>query len=266
MIAIAHRAAGIAIAGLACLMLASPAAAIQDCRAAREPIPGAQGPVYKLLLDEMRVTGDLDLDVLRSALRAKLQDNVEKISQEFREIHVIVCASRIPENTADIAGEVEGFTASDVVLEVWGVFDGDEAIFVQAVVPLLSQKAKGWPATDRFFEDSFTYDPQESELRFLKRLVRDSVQIRSYTAVGIASRALMTGDYDMARKFFCQALLLLDDIPAAPGRTPEQERLAAFVDGMSLETIERAAADPAYRGLLGTVEAPVGKHCLGNTS
>ncbi len=255
-----------ALAGLAALLPWTPAQAIQDCRAAREPIPGAQGQVYKLLLDELRVTGDVDIDALRSALRTKLQSNVEKISLESREIHVIVCANRMPENPSDIANEIEGFTEADVVLEVWGLFDGDEAIFVQAVVPLLSSAAASWPATERYFEDSFLYDAQELELRFLKRLVQDSVHMRSYAAVGIASRALMTGDYDRARKFFCQALVLLDDLTAEAGRDVEHDRLAAFVDGMSLETVERAAADSAYRGTLGTVQTPVGTPCTGETS
>ncbi|MBL29242.1 MAG: hypothetical protein CMM50_17060 [Rhodospirillaceae bacterium] len=257
---------------VAAAVLPRPAAAqIAGCEAALRdaPAPQSDGLVFKLVLDELSLAGvpdSIDPSLLVQALRVKLIDNVNKIGLELDNVHVVVCLGRHPVNPSDIEPSAEHFAASDVILEIWGFYDGDEVIFTNAVIPILASTDVAWGPVGPFYNDSFAYDGSEPHLRFLKQIVRDSVHLRAYTAVGIATRSLVLGDYDRARRFFCRASFMLAPSAGAGGA---RQRLANFVDRMSIDVIrqaDEARQQGRYQGHLGTPQLPVGTPCEAQSS
>lgn len=256
---------------LATFMPRPAAAQLAGCEAALRdvPAPESDGLVFKLVLDELSLAGvpdSIDPEILVQALRVKLIDNVSKIGLELDNVHVVVCLGRHPVNPTDIEPSAPHFADNDVILEIWGFYDGDEVIFTNAVIPILAAGDAAWDAVGPFYHDSFAYDGSEPHLRFLKQIVRDSVNLRAYTAVGIATRSLMLDDFDRARRFFCRASFMLSPTAGAGG---QQARLADFVDRMSLDVIDRAAEarrQGRYQGHLGTAQLPVGTSCEAQSS
>lgn len=243
------------------LLQATHAAALVDCSAARRAAPG-EGPgfpVFKLLLDDLVVPASLgDADILQQSLLAKLQDNFDKARLELGRFHVVLCAGRRPSNVSDISGSVEGFTNSAVALETWGVFDGDEAILSHAIVPLMSDRADGWRPGDVHFVEVYQYDGS-GELRFLKRLVNTSLEVRIYAAIGAASAAYIRSDFDSARHYFCRSLLMMREFGGGASAN-----LHGFLENISARVIDEAIAAHAagtYDGPLGGPDLPAGTPC-----
>lgn len=251
----------------AMLPLRPGTAQIANCDAAMREVPGSlpDGVVFKLLLDELSLAGvpdAIDPELLAQSLRLKLLDNVRKIGLELESVHVVVCLGRKPVNPTDVQPSAPRFVENDVVLEVWGFYDGDEVVFTNAVMPLLAPGDGGWAGASPFYHDSFAYDGQQPHLRFLKQIVQDSVQLRAYAAVGIATRSLIRDDFDRARRFFCRAqfLLAVEDRAA----DPTWQQLATFVNDMSVQVIDLAMAARTagrYAGRLGTAQLPSGTPC-----
>ena len=260
------------VALLSGLCLPSAAHAIRDCEDARAPVPGASegDRVYKLLLDEFSLpTSFSDVDILHQALHHKLQDNFDKALLDLGRFHVVLCLGRRPESVNDLTGYVDGFVDGGVALETWGVFDGDEAMLTYAMVPLMSERAEAWRPGVSYVLTSYEYDGS-GELRFLKRVVGESLDARVFAAIGAASAAHMEADYDTARYYFCRALLMIEQFGSGGlGANPRAGELTRFVREMSLKVIEdaiRARDAGAYSGDLGSLEIPVGMTCYGDLS
>ena len=248
-------------------------AQLANCEAALQDAPSSSpdGIVFKLLLDELALAGvpdSIEPDVLVQSLRVKLLDNVSKIGLELDSVHVVVCLGRSPVNPIDIKPSATRLAVNNVILEVWGFYDGDEVVFSNAVIPLLASTGADWASAGPFYNDSFTYDGSQPHLRFLKQIVRESLHLRAYAAVGIATRSLRVGDFDRARRFFCRASLLLTHELGAAG-DPERKRLTVFVEHMSVAVIDfavEARQAGRYDGRLGTAQLPRGAQCETQTS
>jgi hypothetical protein len=252
----------------AALLIPVPASALVGCDVVHDDEPSG-GAVYKVALDELSLPATFpDAQLLHEALRSKLQDNFDKLKLEIPDVRfrVLFCQGRRPLNPPDILFDVKVFAEKGVVLEVWGYFDGYEATFIQAVIPLLTDKVAGWPPVDQYYQDAFPYDPAVPQQTFLKRLVLESDGVRAYAFIGIASQALQTGEFDRARRFFCRAEIVLDEMQKADPADlpPALAGLREFASEMSLETIDQAVdarAAGGYSGVLGSPDEPAGKPC-----
>ena len=246
-------------------------AAISDCIEAREAVPGV-GPgdtVFKLILDELAgapTTGDAM--IMHRALLSKLQDNFDKAQLELGRFHVVLCLGRSPVQVHDIMQYVEGFADHDVVLETWGYFDLDEVTLVHAFLPLLASRSQTWRPGINHVSTTYAYDGT-GELKFLKKLVNTSPEIRIFASLGAASAAYADKDFDNARTYSCRTLLLLTKYQENtltwldPNLVQEME---GFLRDMSLRVLDDAALAReagAYDGPLGSPNVPSGTTCEG---
>lgn len=258
------------------LLWAGRSEAITACEDAIREVEGDATVRFTLLLDDIVVPQGIGLgdpELLAEALRFRIDSNLQLLRggmlrgaarQRGAGFEVLVCQGRRPRNPGDIAADVEDFDKSWVILELWGFFDRDEAVFTHAVIPLYRDGGAPWIAPGTVFRYAFAYDPATSELKFLKDVLEGSLPLRALAAVGAALKGARVRHYDLARRLYCTAQSLLlqqltPDMPAA--RRPRYEDLLAFVEKMSLQVIDEATGDPDYQGVLGGPEVPAGTSC-----
>jgi hypothetical protein len=258
---------------------------LAGCDAALQPNPESGGIMtFILALDGLSVPSSIpgldDPQRLAAGLKFKVATNLEAleldqmgagniIKTRFR---VVACPQRQPMEPVDIQSEAGLFLDNGVVLELWGFFDLDEAVFSHAILPIYVHGAGSQLGPGKVFDLAYTYEttvPTEplSELRFLKRVLNQSLPLRAYAAVGAAAIALDEREYDLARRYYCDSRQIMLDLESEQGELSSNDRdLLEYVERVSREVIKRAKEDPNYKGVLGTELLPSGTGCGGVNS
>ena len=241
----------------ACLLLG--ALASLPCAAQLRPCVGASEPGQKLLVDDISGVQSGALTVLEQRIDAALA----KLQLETRaalpasaagvpvnRVRALRCVQRRPAGrsafTEAMARELNN---NEVVLEVWAETvplpaaegPGFQAIVGYALVPLrhyVPGSAQGVVTVER---KAKSVDSAGDLLALLDQ----SGALSIYAAVGSGVRFFFAEDYDQARTQLCQALTRLERI-----RTPslDDTELIRVVRTMSQDVVQKARANPAYRG------------------
>lgn len=250
------------------------------CEGAAVDLPGwSDGQItFKVLLDEFKYAQDVNVDpTLFEALNFNLQINIDNTKFGNEYIVAIPCAGRRPGSLADIAPEAATLAGLNAVVETFGVFDGDELYLGNVILPLLdgSDVLKAATGARPLYSQIFPYDTKKTHRQFLKDLLLYKPHFPAFVSVGIGSRSFDTGEFDLARKYFCRAGALLGEVLEA--KKPEEQiakleepitQLKEFAENMAIETIAvankaRNGSGPGavYQGILGTAELPEGTSC-----
>ncbi len=269
----------------------SPAAAqLAGCEAALRPAAAADANtmIFVLVLDGISVPDSVpgfeDPARLAGGLSFKIATNLEvleldQIAREANEpgvmntrFRVVPCPQRQPVGSGDISDDAERFLNNRVVLELWGHFDLDEAVFTHAILPLYVRGAPPHVQAGEVFTLSYSYQASEAgtarpELRFLKEVLLTSMPLRAYAAAGVAAIALEEREYNLARRYYCSARQVMLDFESERGRlSAHDQRLLVYVEKLSREVIVRAQDDPDYSGALGSGLIASGTDCTGPLS
>jgi hypothetical protein len=252
-------------------------AQLAGCEAALRPAAADENTMtFVLALDRISVsepvTGLENPETLAAGLAFKIATNLEDLelaqtvpkagdsgvmNVRFR---VDPCPQRWPQASGDIKDDAERFLKNRVVLELWGLFDLDEAIFSHAILPLYVRGAPPHVQAGEVFTLSYSYQASDAgatrpELRFLKKILLTSLPLRAYAAAGVAAIALEEQQYDR------QVML---DFESERGRLSSHDRrLLVYAEELSHEVIVRAQDDPSYSGTLGSDLIPSGTGCTG---
>ncbi len=270
------------LAGILLLAGTRPVFAISGCDNALKPVPtNAGSTVFILVLDGLSLPTSMK-DTLILGLRSRLEKNIEtlELSQDNpntnlitrTRFNVVPCPKRIPSSPDDISSEAPDFLENRVILELWGHFDGDEAILSHAILPYYVHGASPHLSPGEVFDSSFPYrvntavggqTSTQSELSFLKKIMLESLPLRAYVAAGAAALSHQRKNYDTARRYYCDSRQFIYDLESEQTRlSSKDKRLLQHVESMALEVIKAANDDSQYEGLLGT-SVPVGTKCDG---
>jgi len=264
-------------------------AQIAGCDEALRPVStGAGTMTFILALDGLHVPGEIpgleNPKRLAAGLRFKIATNLEALELDQivpgsgadsvlrTRFHVVACPQRQPLGPGDIGDEAALFLSNGVVLELWGVFDSDEAIFTHAILPFYIHGAGTQVGAGEVFDLAYRYrsgtaDETPSELQFLKELLLKSLPLRAYAAAGAAAIALEKKQYDLSRRYFCSARQVLLDLQSEnSGLSSDDRRLLEYVDLTSREVIVKALDDADYNGVLGSDLLAPGTECDGSNS
>lgn len=268
----------------------SPAAAqLAGCEAALRPAAADENTMtFVLALDRIlvpeSVPGLENPEILANGLTFKIATNLEvlELAQTAPEandtgvmkarFHVVPCPQRRPVGSGDISDDAERFLNNRVVLEIWGHFDLDEAVFTHAILPLYVRGAPPHVQAGEVFTLSYSYQASGAgaarpELRFLKEVLLTSMPLRAYAAAGVAAIALEEREYNLARRYYCSARQVMLDFESERGRlSAHDQRLLVYVEELSREVIVRAQDDPDYSGALGSGLIASGTGCTGPLS
>ena len=258
---------------------------LAGCDAALQPTSESGGVMtFILALDGLSVPDSIagldDPKRLAAGLKFKVATNLEALELDQMgggniiktRFQVVVCPQRQPLGPGDIQNEAGLFLNNGVVLELWGIFDQDEAIFSHAILPIYVHGAGSQLGQGKVFDFAYTYETTVPaapfpELRFLKRVLNKSLPLRAYAAVGAAAIALDKREYDLARRYFCDSRQIMLDLESEQGELSNNNRdLLEYVESMSREVIKRAKDDPNYKGVLGTELLSPGTGCGGVNS
>jgi hypothetical protein len=229
-----------------------------------EPVTGLENPETLAAGLAFKIATNLeDLELAQTAPKA---DDSGVMNVRFR---VDPCPQRWPQASGDISDDAERFLKNRVVLELWGLFDLDEAIFSHAILPLYVRGAPPHVQAGEVFTLSYSYQASDAgatrpELRFLKKILLTSLPLRAYAAAGVAAIALEEQQYDLARRYYCSVRQVMLDFESERGRLSSRDRrLLAYAEELSREVIAMAQAKPDYNGLLGSDLIPSGTGCTG---
>lgn len=232
-----------------------------------ESVPGLENP--EILAAGLIFKIATNLEVLELGQMAPEANDTGVMTARFR---VVPCPQRQPVGSGDIGDDAERFLNNRVVLELWGLFDLDEAVFTHAILPLYVRGAPPHVQAGEVFTLSYSYQASEAgsarpELRFLKDVLLTSMPLRAYAAVGVAAIALEEREYNLARRYYCSARQVMLDLESERGRlSAHDRRLLVYVEELSREVIVRAQNDPSYSGVLGSGLIASGTGCTGPLS
>ena len=240
-----------------CLLTAAPASAqIVPCAGV------TSSQEYKLLLDDFVIgnAGDPDLKFFMEALRASLALNLANLEADgLGTVKLVRCQNRKPQDTDFDAATVTQLNARRVILEMWGIgraggTAGDYRAFITYfVIPVRHSGPQG-PAT-------FTIERHgrsDSPLDTLMSDVSQATELKAYVAVGMGTKFLQEGEYDLARKSLCRAQAWLDDA----GSAAAPAAFVSWVKNLDAEVVRQALDDPQYKGALRLVPNPGAVPCL----
>jgi hypothetical protein len=263
-------------------------AQVAGCDAALQPVTTGTGSMtFILALDGLRVPAEIpgleDPKLLIGGLRFKVDVNLEALEMEppasgsgtgntvRTNFKVVACPQRQPEGELDMS-QVNRFLNNNVVLELWGMFDGDEAIFSHAILPIYVNGAGDFSAPREVFHLSYPYQAaanggQRPELKFLKKILLESLSLRAYSAVGAAALALQKKEYDLSWRFYCSTHQILLDQQSQYGELSKHDKkLLEYAQKRVNEVIDSAMSDPEYKGALGSELLSPGTGCGGLNS
>jgi len=258
---------------------------LAGCDAALRPTSESGGSMtFILALDGLSVPESVpgleDPRILARGLTFKVATNLEALELDQlgtgnimkTRFQVVACPQRQPQQASDIENEASLFLDNGVVLELWGSFDLDEAIFTHAILPIYVRGAGEKMGPGKVFDFAFSYETTtpvvpRSELRFLKTILAKSLPLRAYAAVGAAAIALDEREYDLARRYFCDSRQIMLNIESEQGGLSSNDRdLLRHIEQMSQKVITLAKNDADYHGVLGTELLLAGTGCGGSSS
>ncbi len=257
---------------------------LAGCDAALQPASEGGGSMtFILAVDGLSVPESIpgleNPRILAKGLTFKVATNLEALALDQlgtgnivkTRFQVVACPQRRPVEAADIENEANLFLDNGVVLELWGFFDGHEAIFSHAILPIYVRGAGEEMGPGKVFDFAFPYETTTpvapgSELRFLKTILAKSLPLRAYAAVGAAAIALDEREYDLARRYYCDSRQIMLDIESEQGELSSNDRdLLGHIEQMSQKVITLAKNDADYHGVLGTELLPAGTGCGGSS-
>jgi hypothetical protein len=258
---------------------------LAGCDAALRPTPKSSGSMtFILALDGISVPESVpgleDPWILARGLTFKVATNLEALEHDQlgtgnfvkTRFQVVACPQRQPHQAGDIENEAGLFLDNGVVLELWGSFDLDEAVFSHAILPIYVRGAGEEIRPGKVFDFAFPYKTTtpvvpHSELRFLKTILAKSLPLRAYAAVGAAAIALDERKYDLARRYYCDSRQIMLDIESEQGGLSSSDRdLLGHIERMSRKVITLAKNDADYHGVMVIEWLLPGTGCGGSSS
>ena len=256
---------------------------VASCEAALTPSPRVEGKIkFLLAVDGLDVPPDIrgleDVVRLTEGLRHKVNTNLESIEIELStsesgnrtrtSFEAVPCPQRQPRGKPG-ESDAKRFLNNNVVLELWGFFDGHEAIFSHAILPIFVHGGGEFADPGDVLALNYTYEAAANggsvpELIFLKKILLESSPLRAYSAIGAAARALQMKEYDFSWRYYCSTRQILLDQQSEVGELSKTDRkLLEYAGLMASEVVVAAKGDPDYRGALGTEFLATGSGCEG---
>jgi len=217
---------------------------------------------YKLLLDDFAIgnANDPDLKLFMEALRASLSINLATLQADgLGTVQLVRCQNRKPQETDFDTTTVRQLNSRRVILEMWGVgrtdgTAGDYRAFVTYFVIPVRYAGTQSPAT-------FTIERHGKSGSPLDRLMEDvsqAAELKAYVAVGMGTKFMQEGQYDLARKSLCRAESWLADA----GSAAAPPAFVTWVKSVSESVVRKALDDPQYTGALRLVASQGAAPCL----
>jgi hypothetical protein len=192
----------------------------------------------------------IDAALARLQLETRAALPASAAGVEVQRVRAVRCVQRRPSGraafTEAIARELNN---NEVVLEVWAETvplpaaegPGFQAVVGYALVPLRHYQPRSPQGVITVERKARSVDSAGDLLALLDQ----SGALAIYAAVGSGLRLFHAEDYDQARTQLCQALSRLERL-----RNPSADdaELLRVVRALSLEVVEKARANPAYRG------------------
>jgi hypothetical protein len=238
----------IAAAALACI--AQPAAA------QIVPCTGINQPGYKLLLDDIVLSGPGAQNLLQ-ALVHRVEANIEQVRTEAGQpLMVVACVNRRPRGPGDFdKTRLEQLNARQVVMEVWASAaeakdeNGDpytEATVGYLLVPVRYQEFESGRPTA-----AFTLPHRAKSLAGPDELVRavdQAGRLAGYTAVAWGAKLLRNRGWDEARRQLCRAESFF--VSLGDRRATNDQALLDYTRKLAADAVTGARADAGYSGPL----------------
>jgi hypothetical protein len=217
---------------------------------------------YKLLLDDFAIgsADDPDLKLFMEALKASLALNLAHLEADgLGSVQLVRCQNRKPQERDFDPGVVRQLNARRVILEMWGIGKaggdpGDYRAFVTYFMIPVRHSGPQDPAT-------FTIERRgrsDSPLDTLMEAVSQATELKAYVAVGMGTKFLQEGQYDLARKSLCRAETWLADAGTVTAPAP----FVAWVRNLSAAVVRQALDDPQYSGALRLLSGHATPPCL----
>jgi len=218
-------------------------------------------------------TSGFDRRDVKSALNMKLEA-LEKDLEDV--VKFVFCTNRTPSGESDYQSKLsETLNDYNVVMEVWGEANENEAVISYLVVPLRHYEhfIGSNDELTGFLEVFYLRGSANTDLA---ALFRDAPEAQALASVALglkylkrASAAIdpnqITYNFNYAREFFCRAVGILDQIRPSEGRSglePEDwQRLFAYAKASAYKCAQLALDDPRYFGTLRDLDQKRLKDC-----
>jgi hypothetical protein len=219
-----------------------------------------RGPDYKVVLGDVRsATPGPDVDLWRDRLAAKLKTSEEalQLEGEQRKLRTALCPGRQPVDGSEFdARTVDDLAALNVVLEIWGSVTKPSAGPSEAQLNFAMISLMKFERTQpRLVDLRFPRGTASSSDALSELMLSDGIEMRALTALTVALRFHRDGRYDVARRSYCEANVLLGKASRSANAPVAWATLRDYAGDRAGAVVRDAQADGDYRGALKLVSA-----------